>query len=698
MLHPISSSIILSNFGYFNSPVNGFVSCDFLSPTFVSSVVVTVVSRTLLLKNTPMTSPQLPSLANNSNINEWNEMFNLLTPILTQQCIDENNDPNATLECPIGTSRFPFTFSLSNSHIPTLSFPYEQRINFSYQIKATITTTTGTFETDYYLLPMLFHSIPSLQSPPFTNTTPFKKNSSISISLPRTTFFTGERIEATLSLILKTQIHRATLSFVAMYRCLGGIHRMTFNTTMIPLTNQPSRFLIDILPTVPPSIVTQTFRFEHFILIELFIDIGPPLKIFIPVTVVTSQHPQIRDIYMQSIGMSCKQAPFFGIHSRPPPPFPHNINDGFQEGSSDYTKTLFVDHIKRNVHLSKDDDPINDLYPFYESTLLPDGWVIGYNRNERYFIDTKNKSTTWNDPRDQSFKHPQHLLQKSKSVFNILPLCAEGLPTLNKSTPEVYCAIYTEEGKMVKTDTTKSFDPVFKKKTLSIVLDKQRQNVCLYLFAKGKENKCLGYVNLDLSLFPFPSIIEDWFYIFPSPFNSNTTSGRIKLSIAYVDDITDLETVTPTPLTHIITATNTPFYPPTEEYINLAKSHESRYENGNVKMLMNDGGRIFLTHEKKLLSETKQSQRRKSRSNSKKEDSVPLIEVDYNTTQYDLMGANNFEQFTDVPTIEFDTYNQTTDGAMIPPLNNGELVSNESEESDGESLPQQSIEPLKDLI
>ncbi|KAL7711575.1 WW domain-containing protein [Entamoeba marina] len=685
----MQTKIYFTKFGYFNQPVEGFISL--LSPftTFVSRINIVVSTRSSVHSFIGVSPPPIPALTITSNSKSWVQTSYVITPILTKPCFIQNNNPNGLLECPMGETRFPFSFVLPGNNPPSLIILNDQRMQHSYEIKASFATSAGNFDTLYYKLPMLFHTIKNLKSSPVKSITPFNIHDNISISLPKSSYFTGEQIKASVSINLISRICGASIQLVGVFRCPGRIHTIPYNTMLLPiqkLQEQETLFIFDIHPSVPPTIITPTVRFEHFILVEIYYEKQPPSKIHVPISIVTSQLPEIRELYAKSLGVYINKPCDLGIHSFPPPPFPSSIVNSVQKGITMDNQDIYVNHIKRCVQLTGDGDERDDCYPFFESTLLPEGWITGFACNERYFIDTKNKVTTWKDPRDALLKNPQHIIKRRVGAFNILPICAEGLPQLTKGKPDVYCAVYVGHDLIIKTESSKGFDPIFKPKTISIGLQNNRHNVCLYLYAKGKENVCLGVINFDLSFIPFPSIIEDWFYIFPTPFSPNTTSGRIKLRIGYLETSTDLSQSNPMKLDHILTDTNIPFYPVNNNYLIQVQSHESRYEHGHVRMLIREGNSILLIRDQKKVIEKAKTIKRY---NGKKQDLIPLIETNNNIGErhFDLENPINQTYFPSMPSLSMEKSEQnyemdSTTKNVNKENDDGELRSNDNSDDD----------------
>ncbi|EAL48756.2 hypothetical protein EHI8A_026000 [Entamoeba histolytica HM-1:IMSS-B] len=657
------TTISLLSYGTFGKPVNGYVEINIPFPTFIKKIQLVVVSCFTGVKLTGVTPPPVPPLTIDSNIDQWQRLTSYLSPILTVDCTEnivcERSNLNTSFikELPPGIHRFPFSFILPQTHCPMLVLPNEERIRFVYEIKAIVYTKVSSFDSDYFPLPMLFHTVPPLQLSPSKVETPFGKDSKVTLTIPKTTYFTGERMDITMTLSLGKPIYRAHLSLVAMYTAPGCIHRITLNSTVIPLGPEPKRFLIDILPSVPPTIVTQFFKFEHFILIEIFTQIGAPLKIFIPVTIITSQDNNIRSYYAKVCGVLLPSTPYFGIHNRPPPPFPSSIIDGLQEGVTEFSGNVWLNHIKRCLQRTKDGDPMDEVYPLFTNSMLPEGWITGNSHNETYYIDVIHKTTSWKDPRDINMIKPQHVLAHSKGVLNILPINAEGLPCCSKKQPEVVVMVFTDFQRVLRTEPAKGSDPTFTPKTLAVELDDLRENVNVFLYVKGNPDIYLGNINIDLTLLPFPSIIEDWFYLQPIPFTDNVTSGRIKLRLAYLEHPMALTEVNPMLLTHVLTSLNSPFFPMTPKYEEEVDKQLKRMENGSIRMIKKEGNRIVLTWERNTggLVETKYENTNKGSFKErvgqlftgKKKDAqeeVPLIDV------HSLNGncADDFEQGNDL--------------------------------------------------
>ncbi|ELP84839.1 hypothetical protein EIN_283850 [Entamoeba invadens IP1] len=612
------TTINLFSFGTFGQPVNGYVEIAVPFPSFIRNIQLTVVSCFTGIKVNTTTPPQVPPMNIDSNIEQWSKLTSYLTPIVQFDCLPKND----IQELPTGNHRFPFTFVIPMTNCPMLVIPQEDRIKFVYEIKATVFLKQLQFDSAYYPLPMLFHPIAQLQSPPSQVSTPFNKDSNLKVFIPKTTYFTGERVDITLTLELKKPIYRAALSLVGMYRAPGCVHRITFNSTLIPMTPEPKRFVIDILPIVPPTIITQFFRFEHFVLVELYLQLGPPLKVFIPITVVTSQDPSIKQMYATVSGVVLPKSPFLGINRRPPPPFPSSIVNGMQQGITEEGEIVNLDHKKKTMERNGDTE---EVYPFFMNTMLPENWIIGYNRNERYFIDVEHKVTSWKDPREESAKVPQHVQRHSKGVLNVMAVRYEGISNSSKKEPEVFGMVFTDVERVLKTDVVKGCDGDFGGKTLGVELDNERENVCFFVFVKGKPDVCVGCVNFELSLMPFPSIIEGWFYLRPLAFTDNVSTGRVKLRVAYVEQAMALNEVIAMNIRSVTTSCNVPFYPYTEMYIEEARRQQERMEKGGIRMIKEEEGRIVLTWGKgELVGEKEKFFSKKSK---KHDEEVPLIDL-----------------------------------------------------------------------
>ena len=611
MQQRLPTHIELFNYGTFGKTISGYVEICVPFPLFLTKISLTIVQHFTGLKQTQnqnnqnnQNQLQLPNLQIDSNIDNWLKLTSYISPIMTidiEDNYDHDGKPKQFLkELQRGIHRFPFSFVLPQNHPPMLIFPHEQRIRFEYQVKATIFSKSVQFDSAYYPLPMLFHSVPQLSSPPVQVDTPFNGNSKLIMNIPKTSYFTGERIDITLSLMLTKNIVKCQLSLVGVYRAPGCIHRIDFNSTNVPLTMGPKRFLIDIIPAVPPSIITPFFRFEHFILVELFLQKDQrPLKVFVPMTIVTSQNDHLKMMYAQFCRILLPNRQYFGIHNRPPPPFPSTIVDGLQECYNDKQEKLWLNHLTKSVHSSKEDEhALEQIYPLYYNSLLPEGWIMGWNRNEKYFIDLKRKTTTWKDPRDESMIKPQHVLSNSKGVLNILPIVAEGLATSLRNVYEIYLMVFIDHQQVLKTELYKTSDPEFEQKTFAVELDGIRENVCIYIFAKGQPDQCIGTVDINLSLLPFPSIIEDWFYLSPTAFSNIVTSGRIKLRLAYLDKPMPLNEVQAMKIDHVMTSINVPFYPFTQQYVDEVRKQTMRMKFGAIKMLAANTERVMLCHDK----------------------------------------------------------------------------------------------------
>lgn len=87
-----------------------------------------------------------------------------------------------------------------------------------------------------------------------------------------------------------------------------------------------------------------------------------------------------------------------------------NMPDGWEEKSAKNGRPYFVNH--RNRFTTWDDPRQNtaDLPQSPSTVALPDGWEAKTGKNGRtYFVDHGNRSTTWNDPRQSKAKCPDPL-------------------------------------------------------------------------------------------------------------------------------------------------------------------------------------------------------------------------------------------------------------------------------------------------
>ncbi|KAL7717040.1 WW domain-containing protein [Entamoeba marina] len=237
---------------------------------------------------------------------------------------------------------------------------------------------------------------------------------------------------------------------------------------------------------------------------------------------------------------------FYGSHFRMPPSYEEiqkNLPVGFEQIEMENGLTYYANHFARTTSYAIDmDDDCDIPYPLYNASMLPSGWSLGKSYGEWYFIDHNTHQTTWVDPRPLEMRTIPHVEKKKKAKFTVQISKAIGLPVLGWGNPDPYCCMKDINGKWVNTDVVnKMLDINFKKKrnTMEITIDKDRENVVLYMYDHHKFtfDAFMGGVNFDLQYFPPNVVIEDWFGLENFGDKSRAVTGKVLLRVCYhVDD------------------------------------------------------------------------------------------------------------------------------------------------------------------
>ncbi|KAL7716860.1 WW domain-containing protein [Entamoeba marina] len=574
--------IILVNYGVIGDPINGYVEVTFKKTTFVKKCQVVLRTHTCYpeLKSSDGSDPR-----DHRNQPLWDGVkddYNYQT--VNVDCFNEHystKDGRFT-EYPPGIARFPFELLLPEKCSNTIIFG---KCFLKWEIVANIIDDNDTINKSLPVeCPLLFSR--ASPNPEPTSVKADYLNYSATINIDKNEVVQGDLINGTINFANRTNIPLAlnlcTTSVLTATKPLNSaIDKKKFKSFDFEAAPGLSIFKFQCFIT---HLHYATASVEPFSLTN-FIQLGisgvefqnkRESKVVVPITVFVKPCDKDRmNKYSKFNGYvdpAYLKKPFYGSHKKSPPTI--SFDNGIEEiRMVENNKVLYIDHNQKEIFSDENlTEKYDALYP-YELLTLPEGWVMGYFRNERYYANFRTKKSTWEDPRGNP--PPDHIQENVTGSLSITPICSEGVGTGKGLELKVIMG-----KKKLKTTITKGIDPEFKTQPLKFNIDSMRNNVIVYI----RENKnIVGLVNLDLSLMKYYTSTTKWYYLTSPEHQRTEYMGRIKLHIIYAsstDRPKHFETL------DYFSELNLPFYATTQKFINAVKEiNKIRLKNSKKEVM-----------------------------------------------------------------------------------------------------------------
>ena len=182
--------------------------------------------------------------------------------------------------------------------------------------------------------------------------------------------------------------------------------------------------------------------------------------------------------------------------------------------------------------------PSKYINPCYHCVGLPQGWSIGKDFGEWYFIDHINKVTQWQDPRPMNERVVEHISKGINAVFEVELLEVVGVPVHGVFVPNTYARMMDYDGKWKETSCGENnLDPKFTKNNkIAITVGTNRRNVVLYFnnyLGFAIKPMYLGGINFDLQYIPSNVIFEDWIQLDAFGNNHFSVTGKALIRFCY---------------------------------------------------------------------------------------------------------------------------------------------------------------------
>ncbi|KAL7715031.1 WW domain-containing protein [Entamoeba marina] len=523
--------VFFVNYGVIGEVINGYVEVTFKKPTFVRQCKIMLRSHTCCpeLKSKGETDPRFEE-----NFKDWEAIKeDYGYQVINADTYNEHYqvDEERYTEYPPGITRFPFEFKTPDTFGNTVVVDK----NFlKWEAIATIIDDFGNeTKSSPVECPLLYSRATAKPQPVTFEETHLKY--SIVVNVDNNEVYQGEVITGSFTFTNRTNVPLYLTLFLTSVVSTtdqknGAMDKQKYPENVIeaPPGISTFHFSCRVSHLHYPNVFADPFVLRNFIEIDLdgvTFETKKEATVVVPITVYA--RPCDKDLmlkYGRYMGyrFPFSKRTFYGIHKSSPPACSF-VEDLEQIYLTDSNKALYIDHFSRQIYGDfARIDKLSLAYPLELSTL-PQGWTMGYYKNERYYIDLKTKKSTWVDPRNNPI--PEHAEKNIPTTLSILPICAEGVGT------GIGLKLKVMGGKKTfKFSVAKGLDPSFTAQPVRVTTDNWRNNVMVYIYEK---KNLLGVVDIDLTFLQLNTSFKKWYYLTCPEYQQSEYMGRIKLQITY---------------------------------------------------------------------------------------------------------------------------------------------------------------------